>query len=92
MPRRPNVIPSTQLCVMLPEDIRGWLDLRLFSEVEGRVPLGAYQEFFARKIREEKEWGTLILDAYGAPPGNFISGPKESLDVLKQLLAAKTKE
>lgn len=50
--RRPNILRPTKLTLMLPEDIRAKLDLLLFSEVEGRVPKGAYQRFFIERINE----------------------------------------
>ncbi len=52
MSRRPNIVPSVQLCLKLPEDIKAKLDLYLFSELEGRVPKGKYQEFFIERIKE----------------------------------------
>lgn len=52
MPRRPNVVRPVRLTLMLPEDIRAKLDLHLWSEVEGRVPHGAYQQFFLARIAE----------------------------------------
>ena len=52
MSRRPNVIPPTRLTLRLPEDVRAKLDLHLFSELEGRVPQGRYQEFFLARIKE----------------------------------------
>ncbi len=52
MSRRKNIIPVTQLCLKLPEDLRAKLDLYLFSDLEGRVPQGKYQEFFIARIKE----------------------------------------
>jgi hypothetical protein len=52
MPRKPNIIPSIRLGTTIPEDLRAKLDLYLFSEIEGRVPQGAYQRFICERIRE----------------------------------------
>jgi hypothetical protein len=41
-----------KLTTYLPEDIRAQLDIHLFSEVEGRVPHGAYSKFLAERVRE----------------------------------------
>lgn len=82
MPRPPNVVRPVQLCLMLPEDIRGWLDLYLYSEVEGRVPQGAYQAFFLRKIREERSWHRLQI----GEAGEFVVGPKEYIATLERRL------
>jgi hypothetical protein len=50
--RRPNILRPIKLTTTLPEDIRAKLDLYLYSEVEGRVPKGAYQQFFIERIQE----------------------------------------
>lgn len=52
MPRRPNLERSVPLMLMLPESVRTRLDLLLWSDVEGRVPLGAYQRFFVELLNE----------------------------------------
>ena len=80
MPRPRNVIPTAALCLMLPEDLRGWLDLHLFSDVEGRVPQGAYQSFFVRKIREEMEHRRLDTGV------GIVQGPKEAITLLSKLI------
>ena len=44
----------------LPEDLVVKLELELYSEVEGRIPLGAQQAFFTSLLRayfNEKEHG-----------------------------------
>lgn len=50
--KRPKIIRPTKLTMALPEDVRAKLDLHLFSQVEGRVPMGAYQRFFIERIKE----------------------------------------
>lgn len=52
MPRRPNVIRPSQLTLWLPEDIRARLDLYLWSQLEGRVPHGAYSRLISQLLRE----------------------------------------
>lgn len=81
MARYKNVIPSRQLCLMIPEDVLGWLQLYLYSEFEGRVPHGAYQQFFMRKIREEKEWERIELG-----DGSILAGSPEAINRLKGYL------
>lgn len=46
MARKPNLERSIALRLQLPESVRTRLDILLFSEIEGRVPRGAYQSFF----------------------------------------------
>ena len=82
MSRPRNAVPAQLLKLSLPLDVRVALDLHLFNELEGRVPLGAYQKFFASRIKEFLVWKTLDLHPYGYPPGYFVKGPEE---VLKQL-------
>lgn len=50
--RHPNIIRPVRLHTNLPEDVRAKLDLLLYSQVEGRVPKGAYSVFLAERIRE----------------------------------------
>lgn len=52
MARPKQIIRSVPCNISLPEDLKARIDLHLFSEVEGRVPFGAYREFFSMLIRE----------------------------------------
>jgi len=54
MPKPPNIIRPVTLGVSLPEDLRAWLDLHLWSEFEGRVPHGAYSKLIQRLLLEYK--------------------------------------
>lgn len=53
MPKPANLDRPTKLGVAIPESLRTRMDLLLFSEVEGRVPHGAYSEYICRLIRED---------------------------------------
>ena len=88
MSRRPNTIPSIMLNVALPQPTHTRLTLHLFSEVEGRVPLGAYQRFFCERIDEFFSNGQLDLAPWaGTDPGAFVvSGSPETLIVLAKAL------
>lgn len=86
MPRPPAVIPKVYLRLALPADLRMKLDMHLFSEVEGRVPLGKYAEFFAERLEEMLDWEILPLTPYGFPEGFFVKGPKEMVDRLRNKL------
>ena len=61
MPRKPDVIRPSLLHMSIPEDVRAKLDLYLFSELEGRVPKGAYQKFFTERIQEFFGWRRMDL-------------------------------
>ena len=52
MPRPKKTVPNIQKNIGLPKDLLDRLDIILFSEVEGRVPFGAYSEFFTNLLRE----------------------------------------
>lgn len=52
MGRNKKLIPSIALNVHLPTDLHAKLTLHLYSELEQRVPMGAYQEFLSARIRE----------------------------------------
>jgi hypothetical protein len=84
MPRRPNIDPPVSLLLKLPESLRARLDLLLFSELEGRVPKGKYQEFFIERMREYFENRPLALEAYGI--AGTVSGPKETVEELERKL------
>ena len=52
MGRKPKIIKPVQLCLKLPQDLLLKLQLHLYSEVEGRVPQGSYQEFFTELLQD----------------------------------------
>jgi len=52
MARPKNTIRTKPQTINLPEDLIGRIELELFSEVEGRIPLGAKQEFFVTILRQ----------------------------------------
>lgn len=86
MPRKPNIDKPQRLEISFPESEKGQLDLLLLSEVEGRVPLGSYSNFFRERLREYLDWKRIDLGAFGFPPGYFVSGPKEMIQLLEERL------
>jgi hypothetical protein len=84
--RPKNTIPTIPLTTNLPADIRSRLDMFLFSEVEGRVPAGAYQAFFCSRIREFFDTRRLDLEVFGFPRGYFVTGSPEMLAALTDRL------
>lgn len=84
MPRKPDLDPPTRLTLRLPETLRAKVDLILFSELEGRVPQGRYQEFFIERLVEYFSNRPLSLDAYGI--AGMISGPKDVIEALERKL------
>lgn len=51
MSRPRQVIRTIKKHIALPEDLVGRLELELFSEVEGKIPMGAHQKFFTNLLR-----------------------------------------
>lgn len=84
MPRRPNLDRPVKLTLSLPETWRAKLDLMLFSELEGRVPKGKYQEFFMERLQEFFGSRSLNLEPYGFPAGFVIRGNKDIIDNLEK--------
>ena len=88
MARRPNLIPSVQLNVALPLGVYTQLTARLYSELEGRVPHGAYSRFIAETLLERMNGEALDLAPYSGSPSEIfiVFGSKESVAVLKKTL------
>lgn len=86
MPRKPEVDRPTRLELKLPESLRTRLDLYLFSELEGRVPKGKYQEFFAERVRAFFGNAKLDLAPFGFPAGYYVEGPKDMIRALQERL------
>jgi hypothetical protein len=55
MPRVKKTIRPRALRVWFRSDLLAALDLHLFSPLQGRVPHGAYQEFFTPLLQAELE-------------------------------------
>lgn len=88
MPKPPNAIPSIPLNVALPQDIHARLSLHLYSNLEERVPFGAYKEFFVARIKEFFSTERLDLAPFaGTEPGAFVvSGSPAAMSVLRKTL------
>ena len=91
MSRRKNPIPSVLLNVALPMDVHTRLSAMLYSDLEGRVPLGAYKEYFTRLLREQMDGRTLDLAPFlGTPSGAFtVTGSAEAINALELHLKEK---
>lgn len=89
--RRPNIEPSVATNLHLPESMRTRLDLLLFSELEGRVPKGAYQRFFLERLQEFFTTRSLdVSERIGLAPGSCVIKAKP--DALLFLEAHLSKE
>ena len=50
--RRPNLIRPVKLTTTFSEDVRARLDIYLYSDMEKRVPHGAYSRFLIDRVNE----------------------------------------
>lgn len=55
MPRIKQVTPSIDKHIHLPAELVARVELELFSELEGKVPFGAWQQFITKLIKEHFE-------------------------------------
>jgi hypothetical protein len=59
MGRPPKVIPSIEKAISLPSDIVAKVDLILWSELENRVPYGAWTRYLETLIRDDLQKRTV---------------------------------
>ena len=52
MARPKKTVRTVPKNICLPEDLVAKMELELYSEVEGKIPFGAQQEFFTRLLRD----------------------------------------
>lgn len=94
MSKRPNIIPSQQLNVALPLPIYSRLSAHLFSELEGRVPHGAYSRFLVNLLQQFFSRRELDLAPFlNCDPGAFVvSGTPEAIAALGHALKGELNE
>lgn len=90
MSRKPNLIPSLLLNVALPLPLHTQLTVHLYSDLEQRVPHGAYSRWLAERVREYFHNERLDLAPYlNCAAGAFIvEGTPEAIYALKEVLNA----
>ncbi len=90
MPRPPNLIPSKVLNVALPLPVFTQMMLHLNSDLEGRVPHGAYSRFLAELLRDY--FNTKAVDIGPRvnpdfPPGVYLlRGDAATIELLERTL------
>jgi hypothetical protein len=85
--RHANPVPTIPLHVQLPADAHKMMSDALFSDVEGRVPLGSYQSFLANLIR--RYFAEARLDVGDIPGEHIVKGPRETMIFLADKLGFK---
>lgn len=87
MPKPRNIVPTRMLNVALPLPVFAQLTLHLNSDVEGRVPHGAYSQFLSEIIKAHFAAAELDLAPWlpdGVPPGVYVvRGAAETIEALK---------
>lgn len=71
------------LHVALNDTLLTQLDLHLYSELESRIPKGAYKAFLEDRLREFFSWRRVPIAHLGFPEGFFVAGPPEMLSALE---------
>lgn len=86
MGRKPSLVPTVKLHTALDAELHDKMTSHLFSELEGRVPHGAYQAFLEARIREFFSHRYLDLTPFGFPSGFHVSGPATMIEALESKL------
>ena len=90
MPKPPNLIPSKQLNVALPLPVFTRLMLHLNSDLEGRVPHGAWSRFLVELLRQHFDQAELDLAPWlgeDIPVGLYlVRGEAATIAALKEIL------
>jgi hypothetical protein len=88
MPRSARSIPNVKIRISFSAELAVKLTASLYSEVEGRVPKGAYQSLFEQLLREHFSSRTFDLAPFsGSPPGIFyVRGAPSAIIVLEKAL------
>lgn len=91
MPRPKKLNPSIPLNVALDAGLKARLDQVLYSELEERVPFGAYQKFFNLILTQALTSSRLDLSPFlGTNPGEtIVRGDPASIERLKAHLEQK---
>ncbi len=73
MPKPAAIVPNRHIHTTIPPDLAVRMELYLYSEVEGRAPKGAIQQFLIQRIREFFDLKSLDLSPFlGSQPGEHL--------------------
>jgi hypothetical protein len=90
MPGIPAIDRPIKLTTTIRESLRVRLDLYLYSEVESRVPKGAYQQFLEGLIREFFDSRSMDLAPFGLE--GSVKGSERTISLLKERLEGEQKD
>ena len=83
MPRKPLIDRPQALNLRLSSSAYIKLAAFLYSDVEARIPKGAWARFFTERVEEFFGERRLDLHPYGMPAGFFVRGPKAMIEQLE---------
>jgi len=90
VPKPPNLIPSKQLNVALPLPVFTQLTLHLHSDLEQRVPHGAYSRFITELLREHFASKVVDIGVRQDPPLTpgvyLLRGEPATIELLQRTL------
>ena len=88
MSRPRNAISAVVLNVALPALEHAKMTLHLYSDLEQRIPHGAFSRFLAERLREYFNSETLDLAPYAnvEAGGLLVSGTPEAIAQLREML------
>lgn len=94
MPKPKQLVPYRHIHTTIPKPLSDRLDLFLWSDLEQRVPQGAFQQFLIDRLNQFFNHRTLDIAPYvGCTPGvHLIQGPVETLRLLQQAFINQSKE
>jgi hypothetical protein len=77
-----------RLNTCIPEDLRVILDTHLWSDIEHRIPKGAYQKFICERIQEYFAQKALDVGEWaGAPKGSLVvRGSQSAIETIRSVL------
>lgn len=95
MGRPKNLVPSYHLMVAIPLPLFTRVTAQLYSELEGRVPLGSYSNLFTNLLNQHFSGESLDLSPYlpeTLPGQNIVSAPPSTIATLRRLLESPRHE
>ena len=96
MARPKNLVPSESLHLRIAGPLAQGLEKLLWSDVEGRVPVGAYQKFFTEISLAYLQGRSLDISHWApaammVPPGTTVRGSPQAIETLETLLKELSK-
>ena len=90
MPRPANLNPPESIHLHIDAALKTRVSLILYSELEQRIPKGAWAAFIEARLREFLDWRQQPLEAFGFPEGYYITGPGEMTEAVINRLKGKS--